>query len=1069
MMALAPCLGQEKPSAGQERQRPERTTNHPVGVLLLAHGGKQNWNRHVSELAAQVDHTVPVEVALGMANKRSIQNAIDRLVARGAGQIVAVPLFVSSHSSVIRATRYLLGLEREAPPELALYAKMDHHHGEHSAHGAGADLADAITPIKSAAPIRWTPALDSDPVVAEVLLSRAVAISGDPGREVVILVAHGPNSDENNMKWLADMSVTAARIRDASNFRRIEYLTLRDDAPAPVRSAAAAELRSAVERAAAEGNSVLLVPLLVSYGGIEQGIRQRLEGLTYKMSSQGLLPDDRLVKWVLERAQAAASGRVHGWVRDEHGLAVAGAWVRIYPDGAGGLTAVRSSATDIQGKFRVEGLKVGAYRVEASAPGFEKQSLTVTTVELNGPVEFRLRPAGLYQGITVTATRQETHTEEAPLAAAVLSRQELDRSLAVNLAQGLADIAGVNWVNAGAFRSRPVIRGLDSNRILVLVDGERLNNARTATNNAGIETSLVEMSDIEQVEVVRGPASVLYGSDALGGVIHIRTRWARPAVPSFGVRSRGEWFSNSDARRARLEVFGGNRWLAARASGSAGAVGDYRSPLGRVFGSGVDESSTLGDLRVYPKAHQSIWFKFLHRGAYHFGLPSLEANPAFLATFPFSKLQKLSSGYQANFDSPALSRLQFRLYRQGQRRDFFNRIAAGPSTVLSDTVTDISTWGTEAQATSLASQKHVLTYGGTWFHDRNRDWRQQILIAGPVRQLIDNAPSVPDSTFSSAGVFLQDEFAATPRLRLSAGARLDRFRLRTLPTENFDPVVLASIGGQRTDTALGGNAGASYQLATGWLVSANVGRAFRAPNLFERFFFGRGSVAGFVVPNPGLRPETSLQLDIGTRVQHGGLRAAFHYFVNNLRDLISSAPGSFQGQTTIAGQPVFQNVNIAQGRIQGVESTAEVGFSAGRSRWSPFVSAAWQRGTDRAAGEPLPLIAPFVGQAGLRWMPQRLRAWAELRSRVVTGSDRVPPGVSPISGFTVHTWRSGYEVLRGEAGLGRLVPAYVASVNLHFSVDNLAGRLYRGLFETVPQPGRDFRFGLDLNIDSSAR
>ncbi len=86
------------------------------GILLLAHGGRADWNQEVLTLASRADATVPVEVAFGMANKRTIRDALDRLAERDVTSVVAVPLFVSSHSSVMRATEYLLGTRDEAPP-----------------------------------------------------------------------------------------------------------------------------------------------------------------------------------------------------------------------------------------------------------------------------------------------------------------------------------------------------------------------------------------------------------------------------------------------------------------------------------------------------------------------------------------------------------------------------------------------------------------------------------------------------------------------------------------------------------------------------------------------------------------------------------------------------------------------------------------------------------------------------------------------------------------------------------------------------------------------------------------
>lgn len=273
------------------------------GILLLAHGGRDDWNREVLELAAQVDAALPVEVAFGMANKRTIRDAVDRLTERGVREIVAVPLFISSHSSVMRATEYLLGSRADAPPQLDAFARMAARRRE--ADGAAGDPGfDGTTPLDTAAPIAVTTALDGHALVSEMLVARAAAISRTPEEEVVVVVAHGPGSDEDNDLWLENMDVLVERMRARTGFSRIERLTVRDDASEPVREEATAELRAVVEEAVAEGKSVLIVPLLLSYGGIETGIRRRLEGLPYRMADQALLPDERLSEWVLMQARA---------------------------------------------------------------------------------------------------------------------------------------------------------------------------------------------------------------------------------------------------------------------------------------------------------------------------------------------------------------------------------------------------------------------------------------------------------------------------------------------------------------------------------------------------------------------------------------------------------------------------------------------------------------------------------------------------------------------------------------------------------------------------------------------
>jgi sirohydrochlorin ferrochelatase len=269
-----------------------------TGVLLLAHGGQPLWNDTVTAIAREVDRTYPTEVAFGMASKPAIAAALDRLAARGATRVRAVPLFVSSHSSVITSTQYLLGLRDEAPADLATFAKMRHAHGGRDADPHADHTPPDLAPIALPMPVTMASALDDSAVVGQILADRARGLSSNPAREVVLLVAHGPVPEDDNARWLSVMKSLADQMAPVTTFARIEYQTVRDDAPEPIRGQATEELRQRVERAAGEGLKVLIVPLLLSNGGIEKGIRKRLEGLDYGMSP-ALAPDPRLALWVL--------------------------------------------------------------------------------------------------------------------------------------------------------------------------------------------------------------------------------------------------------------------------------------------------------------------------------------------------------------------------------------------------------------------------------------------------------------------------------------------------------------------------------------------------------------------------------------------------------------------------------------------------------------------------------------------------------------------------------------------------------------------------------------------------
>jgi sirohydrochlorin ferrochelatase len=304
--------------AGRTAVAQDRST----GILLMAHGGSAGWNDQVRAVAAETDKQVPTEVAFGMADRSTLQQGVDALTKRGVTTIVAVPLFVSSHSSVIESTKYLLGLRADAPEDLAAFASMgDMGHGSGTTHAmAGHDMSAHAAddtkdakglprPVKSTIPIRMSPALDRHPIVADILVDRAAAIGKDPSHEVLVLVAHGPNDDAENAEWLADMAALAQRIKTRASYARIEFVTLRDDAEPAVRDRATADLRAAVQSADDAGYRVLVTPLLLSYGGIENGLRQRLDGLQHALSPQALLPDARIANWVLESARPADSVR----------------------------------------------------------------------------------------------------------------------------------------------------------------------------------------------------------------------------------------------------------------------------------------------------------------------------------------------------------------------------------------------------------------------------------------------------------------------------------------------------------------------------------------------------------------------------------------------------------------------------------------------------------------------------------------------------------------------------------------------------------------------------------------
>ena len=245
----------------------------------------------------------------------------------------------------------------------------------------------------------------------------------------------------------------------------------------------------------------------------------------------------------------------------------------------------RAVSTDRDGRFSFEvGGDLAQYEVIVSSNGFGR---IVKRLESNGAnVVITLSPGQIREEVTVTATRTQVLASETAVPVSVVGREEIERKAVNTISDIFRTLPGTSTNNEGSFQVRPRIRGLDSNRVLILVDGERLNNSRTSTSQSGVETGLVETSQIETVEVVRGSGSVLYGTDALGGTINIITRDTPPRRVN-GFRFGGVldtfYSSNEAGRRSNLALNGSGKYFAFRLAQSLERSGDYSTgnPGGR--------------------------------------------------------------------------------------------------------------------------------------------------------------------------------------------------------------------------------------------------------------------------------------------------------------------------------------------------------------------------------------------------------------------------------------------------------------------------------------------------------
>jgi outer membrane receptor protein involved in Fe transport len=434
---------------------------------------------------------------------------------------------------------------------------------------------------------------------------------------------------------------------------------------------------------------------------------------------------------------------VSGSVLDDNKAAIAGASLTLRRKAAG---IERVAVADDSGAFRFEGVPAGDYLVIATAPGFSAHSRQITVgAEPVAAVDLTLKPGNISEKVSITATRTESPVMETPVPVSVVEGGDIERRALNTVGDLFRYLPGTSIVNEGPFQVRPKIRGLDSNRVLVLIDGERLNNARTSTSNSGIEVGLVDVEAIERVEVARGSGSVLYGTDALAGTINVITRDTLLRQSSgfrFGGGFSGMFSSNESGRRGSAHLEGAGSRFAFRVAQTLDRFADYHSgPLPLTAGghNGSDEATRVPNSqyhgsntqvvgRVFFDDSNSLKATYDARRAANIGVAGVVG--VFSAYFPFSNRDKMSLRYEGQNLSPSLARVSGSFYYQKQDRNFSNRLAvpAAPPFFpgqfqFSETDTNIRTGGLDAQSNWILSRTNVLTAGVSYFRDHNRDSR----------------------------------------------------------------------------------------------------------------------------------------------------------------------------------------------------------------------------------------------------------------------------------------------------------------------------------------------------------
>jgi len=630
----------------------------------------------------------------------------------------------------------------------------------------------------------------------------------------------------------------------------------------------------------------------------------------------------------------------------------------------------------------------------------------------------------------------------------LLSRQPVD------MIDALERETGVLLQRTGAGQVSPFLRGLTGPQTLLLVDGVRLTNS-TFRFGPNQNFGSIDPAMIERIEIVRGPQSVLWGSDAIGGVINVVTRGA--AHP-FSQYTGGEFitrFRSADAASySRVSVEGSGNSLALFGGGSYTNVRDLdrggnlgRQPL-------TNYSQYAGDLKInYLLSDQQLLTVSLQHVEQQ-DVPRSDLFPSELRLFDPQQRDLGYIRWQGNADNGLFDTFMVTASLHRQKTQTLRR--RPPTSGTEDRQRfDVETTGLNLVFSKDLYAMGTLTYGTDWYHDDVGARAERVdLASGASTPRTPEFP--PDSYYERLGVFLQWDVLLTDRLSAVTGVRYSTIDTGATVTE-FDtsplpagpPVVTGTTHISPSFQDWTASVGLVYEVTPCIHLVGSVAEGFRAPSLDDSVAFSDNVFGDNVdLPTTGLEPETSINYEVGVKVRRDCLTAEAYYFWTDIEGLIDRLPiGSFGGTTYNIRQ------NLGEARLQGFELAGQFLLSAD---WTLYGNLAYQLGENVTDAEPLRRIPPTQGTLGIRWMDPcqdhsiDLYTWLVARQDRLSSGDIADPRI-PLGGTP------GYATLNLRAGT-----SLTENQRLSLWLENLTDAAYRVHGSGVDGRGFSLNLGYEL-------
>jgi iron complex outermembrane recepter protein len=585
--------------------------------------------------------------------------------------------------------------------------------------------------------------------------------------------------------------------------------------------------------------------------------------------------------------------------------------------------ASRSATTDANGYYEFANLPGGTFSVSFALVGYAPEVRRVTLRNAAVTLDIAMRPSVVeLSELQVTATPLATTPLTSPQPTAILGGADLRVAQAPTLGETLEGVAGVHNLSTGPGIGKPVIRGLTSNRVLVLDDGVRLETSQWGDEHG----PQVSTSEADRIEVIRGPASVMYGSDALGGVINVVPKELPDAIGRSGFAGgnfSAAYNSNNRQPDGALLLEGASGGFGFRGTVSGHTSSDVRTPDYTLWNS-EDRAGTGSAALGYRGTWGSVAGTYTHREE-RIQLTDEDS----LAT----PLQRIAED-RGRIDTRipfGLNRLEATLsYERNRRREFEEEDS--PDVAL----------GLLSQNWLADLKLHHAPLGNLAGVVGISGWRTTFEKFG-------EETLIPDNRANNFGVYAFEQLE-TGRWSFSAGGRYD---YRHLDVSQDDALGVAAQ--THTYNSISGNVGALYRVAEPVALVLNLGHGFRAPSAFDLFSNGvhEGTVA-FERGDPNLKNEKSFNTDLAVRVQSRTLSLEVGAFANLVQDFIFTepVPGEIDPES---GFQVFQTTK-GDATMLGFEGAVDFHPTSFLHLHS---TADYVHGQNTTTDTPLPNMPPF--------------------------------------------------------------------------------------------------------------